>query len=195
MEEDEKKLGVVDSFKELKDFPIISIKEIKEEKDLNTLKYPCYLKIDSYIHKKENGGVFFCDDKQSGIRAFYSIKEKFPNTKIISQNSIEGEQIVIGVKNDKVFGKIIMFGSGGNNLEKNDITFRTVKINRTQIKEMFQELKIYDFIKNYKYKEKLISLIEMTSFFSIHKNIDEMDLNPVILTNEGPVIVDARIKF
>jgi len=187
-------LGLLDSFNVLKDFPIVKTTIIEKKIDLMNINYPCYIKVDSYIHKKQNGGVFFCDDKSSGENAFDKIKTNFPENKIVYQEVVNGLQIIIGIKKDNVFNKVIMFGEGGSNLDEKNIVFRTINMNRTEISKMFKDLKIGREISLYRHKEKLISLVEMVSYFARYNNIEEMDLNPVILSDKGPLIVDARIK-
>lgn len=187
-------LGVLESFEVLKDFPIVKTVIVDKKDDLKDLEYPCYLKVDSYVHKKQNGGVFYCDDETSANVASDLIKKNFPKNKIVAQPVVKGLQLVAGIKKDNVFGKVLMFGLGGSNLDEKNVTFRALKINRTEINRMFKDLKINE-IQEYKYKEKLISLIEMISYFAIYNDVKELDLNPIILGSRGPLIVDARIEF
>lgn len=186
--------GLLHSFEALKDFPIVETIVINSELDLKNLNYPCYLKIDSHIHKKEAGGVFFCDDITSSNSAFVEMKKKFPKNRIVYQPLVEGFHSIIGIKEEEVFGKVLMFGVGGSDLVNRKIVFRTSKINRSEIKEMINSINVKE-IKNYNHKEKLISLIEMISFWARYNDVKEMDLNPVILSKDGPLIVDARMEF
>lgn len=185
--------GLIDSFGILRDFNIAKFFIVESSSDLNKLKFPYYMKIDSEKHKLNLGGVLFCKDLEEAEKNYKLLKNKF-SERIVIQEEIKGIELILGIKKDDIFGFVLMLGFGGSKLFKEGITFRVLKLNRSEINNALNEFD-KDILKKYVYKEKLISFIEMICFLAEKINIKEMDLNPIILSNKGPFIVDARIKI
>jgi len=184
MKED-KILNLEKSFEFLKDFPIANYKIIKNEKDLENIKldFPVYLKISIGGHKLILGGIVRCKDKKQIEQEFEKMKTKFPDKNFIIQEEVKGEEFIIGIKTDEVFGKMLMLGFGGSQVEETkNVVFRTAPTSSSEIKKMLQELKTQK-------SDKLISLAEKVSKLQVQ----EIDLNPVIVNNKEAIIVDARI--
>lgn len=184
-------LKLTESFKKLKGAPIAKYKIVEEYEDLNEFDFPCYLKISAPIHKTEEGGVVKCNNFEHAKKEFDRLKKKF-SYDIIVQEEVEGIELIIGVKYDEVFDRVIMVGFGGIHAESiDDVVFRSAPVDKKEIVKMFSELNGANSLftrKKYAIK-KLIKLIEKVSKI----NVGEMDLNPVILNEKKAVIVDARV--
>lgn len=116
--------------------------------------------------------------------------------KIVIQEAKDGKEMIIGIKDDKVFGKLLLVGFGGINAEVlKDVSFRALPVDKEEIKKMLEELKLYpSLVTRKKYAvDKFISMIEEVSKIAVKQKIMEMDLNPVILDEKDAYIVDARI--
>lgn len=185
--------GLIDSFDILKDFNIAKFLIIEDISDLNKLNFPYYMKIDSEKHKLNLGGVLFCENLEKAKENYKILKDKFKE-KIVIQEKVKGVELILGIKKDEVFGFVLMLGFGGSNLSKENLTFRVLKLSRTEISNALSEFD-KNILKSYSHKERLISFIEMICFLVEKINIKEMDLNPIILSDKGPFIVDARIKI
>ena len=62
-------------------------------------------------------------------------KKKFPQKTFLVQENVEGSQIMLGIKEDKTFGKIILIGEGGSSVEeKKNIQFRVLPMGEAEIK-------------------------------------------------------------
>jgi hypothetical protein len=188
-------LNLIDSFQILKSFPIAQYKIIKNEKDLQKLDFPCWLKASIWGHKTEEKAVFRAKDKAEAEKSLKQLRKKFPTDTIIAQEEIDGMHMILGLKQDKVFGKLLLVGFGGTFTEVvRDISFRSVDagINKTEIQKQLSELKLYPaLVSRKKYAvDKLVSLAEKLA----NSNIKEADLNPVILTDKDAFIVDARVE-
>lgn len=183
-------LSVLESFKLLKGLPIAKFKIVNSKKDLTGFSFPCFLKIDSAEHKTDIGGVMKSNNLEGLEKNLLILQKKFPNDKIILQESIDGVEMIIGLKTDQVFGNVLMIGAGGIGVEiYKDTAFRVLPVNRKDIDEMFQELKIKDVAKRKKVNfEKFLDVVEKVSKLKI----SELDLNPVIVNEKGAWIVDAR---
>jgi len=192
IKQEKKVLDLIESFKLLKDFLIAKYKIIENEKDLEKIneqnfKFPVYLKVSSAKHKLKLGGVAKCQNKKQLEKEFKKMKTKFKNKNFIIQEEVKGQEMIIGIITDEVFGKMLMLGIGGNQVEETkNVSFRTAPTNKQEIKKMLKDLKNYNRTIN---EDKLILLAEKISKL----NVKEMDLNPVIVNNKQAVIVDARI--
>jgi acetyltransferase len=93
-----------------------------------------------------------------------------------------------------------MYGLGGIMVEiLKDIAFRVLPLSKRGATSMIQETKSYPILEGVRGtpavdKNALITLLTMCSdLMEAYPDIQEMDLNPVILHQEGYSIVDARI--
>ena len=119
---------------------------------------------------------------------------------LISPMVKSGLEVIIGFLNDPIFGPVIMFGSGGIFVENsNDISFRSIPFVKQDIREMIDETKISDVV----YGANRLGIIDVKELENLiicvsklavsYEEIAEIDLNPVILNQDGIHIVDSRI--
>ncbi|MCP4370550.1 MAG: acetate--CoA ligase family protein, partial [Deltaproteobacteria bacterium] len=172
---------------------------------------PVALKIVSpdILHKSDAGGVKIKLSGENQIRnAFKEIVEnakKFDPKALIkgvlvSPMAKEGIEVIIGTKIDDQFGPIIMYGLGGVMVEiLKDISFRVLPISPAAAKKMIEETKSFPILdgvrgrpaSDQKALKKLLLLC--SEIIEAYPQIEEMDLNPVIVHQQGLSIVDARI--
>ncbi len=186
-------LNLIDSFEYLKKLPIARYRIIKSESDLKLMEFPYFLKVNISEHKVEKGAVKKCNHFEQAKENFKLLKKKFPTDNILVQESVDGIEMIIGIKQDKAFGKLLLLGLGGTSVEvMKDITFITAPANTNEIKKALQSLKLYPaLIKREKYAlDKFIKLGEEISKLKLK----EADFNPVIVNASSAVIVDARIS-
>lgn len=161
------------------------------------------------LHKSDAKGVVLNLKTKADIEKAYrqlikNAKAYNPDADIrgvlVSPMVPSGVEVIIGTKVDEQFGPIIMYGLGGVMVEiLKDISFRVLPISRFSAKKMINETKsapILDGIRGTHSCDKraLINLLLMVSdIVSAYPEIEEMDLNPVIVHEEGLSIVDARI--
>jgi len=110
------------------------------------------------------------------------------------QKQILGKEIVIGLKKTPEFGHILVFGSGGIDVEKErDISFRAIPFNEKEAKKMMGSTNIYKKL-NKKEKEFALEAVMDLQKISYHfPKISELDINPLILNFDSGITVDARI--
>ena len=161
------------------------------------------------LHKSDSGGVALNLQTEKDIRnAFKNIIKNArafnPTADIrgvlVSPMAVAGHEVIIGTKWDDQFGPIIMYGLGGIMVEiLKDISFRVLPLSKRGAKRMIQETKSYPILNGVRGtpgvdKKALITLLTMCSdLMEAYPDIREMDLNPVILHQDGYSIVDARI--
>lgn len=174
------------------------------EIDFSKLQFPVALKICSpkILHKTDLGGVVLgIHDKDELSKAVEGMKQKFPGEGMLVEPMYKGiVEVIVGLINDATFGLTIMFGVGGIYTEVyKDVTFRVVPIKRADAEEMITEIKAAPILEGARKvkidREGLIEVILKTSDFA-EKNseiIDQMDLNPVFLTEDSARAVDAKL--
>ncbi len=172
--------------------------------------YPIVLKIVSpqVVHKTEAGGVKIGIEDEEELRQAYnkimtSVKEKVPEAEIkgISiDEMVKGTELIIGTTVDPQFGHMIMFGIGGIFVEiYEDVSFRLVPITTGDAMEMLNEIKGRPLLDGARGRPKaddkqLVDiLIKVSELVEKHPDIQEMDLNPLMVTERGILAVDARV--
>ena len=192
-------LGVIDSFSEVASLPLARFHVVTKYSDLSFFGFPCYLKADVIGHKSEIGAVVRCDSLKEAEEKLKRLHNKFPKNQIIVQENLEGIEMIVGFKEDEVFGKLLVVGFGGIFAEvKKDISFRAIPVSRSDVISMVRDLKGFEVFsaRGKKYDlEKFYTLIEKVAYLSDKKDFKELDLNPVKVGEKNSWVVDARIEL
>ncbi len=170
-------------------------------KNMN-LKYPLVAKVlsDKILHKSDVGGVLLhIKTLEEAQEAFEKINGKF-STPVLFEEMVNGNvETIIGVIKDPTFGHAIMFGLGGIYTEVyRDVTFRVIPINRRDAEDMIQDIRGKKILEGYRGKkvnrEAIISLLTSISKLVVENpDIEGIDLNPVLLTEDKAIVLDAKI--
>ena len=159
-------------------------------------------------HKTDVGGVKLNIRNVNEAEAAWdeitkSIRHKAPHAKIqgmLVQPMVQGLEIMIGMKRDPVFGPVISFGLGGIFVEAmKDVALRTTPVNKNGAQAMMQEIKGASLLHGARgqkpvNQQALIKLIINLSELAIdHPDTQAIDLNPVIASPKGAIVVDIRI--
>ena len=93
-----------------------------------------------------------------------------------------------------------MFGTGGIAVELvKDVSFRLAPLNREEVFDMMREVKSYPLLTGFRGSkpvdmEKLVSAIMKLSEILLEiEEIKEIEINPLLVHEEGTVAVDARV--
>jgi acyl-CoA synthetase (NDP forming) len=195
--------------------PVPDFKLIKSEEEIaglaKEINFPIVMKIVSpdIIHKTDAGGVKVgIKDGKKAESAYQEIifqaKKYNKNAKIsgviVYSMVPQGTEIIIGMMKDPHFGPVIMFGLGGIFVEiLKDISFRILPIEERDAREMITEIKGYEILKGVRgegpkdiqaIKEVLMKISKLTAE---NPEINEIDLNPVFVFENGLQVVDARM--
>ena len=180
--------------------------EIAEKIDGNVV-----LKIVSpdILHKSDAKGVKVNLDSEEQVRLAYqdilkNAKNYNPRADIrgilVSPMAAAGLEVIVGTKVDDQFGPVIMYGLGGIMVEiMKDVTFWVLPISPTSAKKMIKDTRssiILDGTRGqagYDKKSLKRLLLICSELMESYPEIEEMDLNPVILHQDGLDVVDARI--
>jgi len=180
-------------FNELENLPKAETIIINQESDLTKLNPPYFMKVDLSEHKLKEKAVVEILNLEQSKKEFKNLKQRFPKDKIIIQEKIKGTEMVIGLKYDDVFGKMLMIGFGGSNIEQGkDVEFRATPITKQEIQDAIKHLKNYNSIKN---KNLAIDKFCELAFNISKLNFKELDLNPIFVNEKEVRVVDARGKY
>ena len=177
------------------------------------LDFPVAMKINSpdITHKSDAGGVVLNLRNAQEVRATYqriidNVQINRPNANL-DGISIEpmvvkpnGRELMIGVTNDPVFGPVISFGAGGTAVEiMGDKAVALPPLNSFLVRELIQETRIAKMLGAFRnmapanltaLEDVLLRVSEMVCELPLLK---EMDINPLILDENGALAADARV--
>lgn len=179
----------------------VLVRELPDELDL---RYPVVLKVsdERILHKSDVGGVALGIGGREDLSGKFSeMRERFPDSLFIIEEMLPGGvEFIVGVVRDPVFGHMIMLGSGGIYTELyGDVAFRKIPVEISDVEDMLGEIRSSAFCSGFRGKKvncgKLVDLVmAVCSMVSSGElRIDSMDLNPVIVTESGATVADARI--
>ena len=101
-----------------------------------------------------------------------------------------------------VFGPLLMFGLGGIYVELfQDVVFRLAPISRNEARRMMHEVKGYKIFEGFRGRPKSDlatvekALMSLSTMVVNHPEIIEMDINPLLVHEEGhgATVADCRI--
>jgi acetyl-CoA synthetase (ADP-forming) len=120
---------------------------------------------------------------------------------VLVQEMVKGpRELVVGLTRDPQFGPCVMFGLGGIFTEiLKDISFRVAPLEKRDALEMMQEIKGHKILEAVRGMEAadldMFSqiLINVGQIGMEHEKVKEIDINPVIISGNKPVAVDALV--
>jgi acetyltransferase len=204
-------LKVTDAQKLLKSFQIEfqeafwSKNLLSLQKEAEKLGYPLVLKTADrkVIHKSDEGGVILNIKDEGELEEAYGKLQKNGLAReglLIQKMAPLGLEMVLGMKRDRDFGPLLMFGLGGIYVEVlKDVAFRLAPISLEEAKEMMKEIKSYRVLEGVRGKDPVDldflaqQLVNLGDLALQYKEIEEIDLNPLMVYNVGGKVLDARI--
>jgi acetyltransferase len=119
---------------------------------------------------------------------------------MLVQKMSAGKEVIIGMKRDAIFGPTILFGLGGIFTEAlKDTSLRIAPLTKTDALDMISEIKGKSILLGLRGEkgvniEALADLIVKVARLAVeHAEIKEIDLNPVMVTDELANVVDVRV--
>jgi acyl-CoA synthetase (NDP forming) len=175
-----------------------------------SIGYPVVMKLVSpdVVHKTELKAV------RTNIRDHLEISKTFDdimsratmakvrvNGILVSETAV-GQEIIIGSLRDPQFGPMVMLGMGGILVEVyKDVSYRLAPVNARDVKEMLAELKGKKLLEGFRGLQKhdiealTRAVIAVSQIIADFPEIEEMDLNPIFVNENGVKVADARIMI
>lgn len=168
--------------------------------------FPVALKVHAQkvFHKSEIKGVKVgIENEEQFNLAWDEMMESIEGKNIeglLVQEMAYGNEVAIGMKRDKQFGPVLMFGLGGIFIEIiKDVSFRVAPINKNEALEMIKELKSFKILDGARGKEKvninsLVDiLISLSNLSMKEEHIEAIDFNPIMVNKDRACVADFRI--
>ena len=152
------------------------------------------------LHKSKSGLVALDLNSPEEIGKAYADlgrkAQEFAPFKVLAQvMAKKGIEIIIGGNTDPQFGKLILIGLGGIYVETfKDAASRVCPISDYDARSMLLQLKSHSVIAPTPEAEKrVVELLLKASRMFLDTKISELDLNPVIINENGYEAVDIRM--
>jgi acetate---CoA ligase (ADP-forming) len=161
------------------------------------------------LHKRDAGGVMLdladadavraaaLEIKSGLIQAGYELEGL-----VVQPMAPTGPELIVGVVNDGSFGPVLACGAGGATAEViKDVAVRITPVTDLDAHEMLRSLKTFPLLDGYRGAPRCdipaieAVLLRISAMVEEHPEIVELDLNPLVATPDGALVVDARVRI
>ena len=170
--------------------------------------YPVVLKLDSMAitHKTDVGGVKLNIRNESALREAFDELAAIPGFEGVAVEPMvaakSGYEVILGSSCDPQFGPVILFGSGGELVEVyKDRALGLPPLNSTLARRLMEETRIYAALRGVRGRAPCDlaaledTMVRFSSLILIHPEIAEIDVNPLLVSPEGCIALDARMAL
>ncbi len=177
--------------------------DVDKALDFARNRYPVVMKVVGPLHKSDVGGVRLNINSDKALKQHFKELLNIPEAKaVMIQAQKSGQELFVGVKKEPGFGHLILFGLGGIYIEVlKDFQSILAPAFSEEIQQKLKQLKMYPVLKgirgqkgiDLKAFEQLI--LNISKLVETYPQITELDLNPVLATDQALFVVDSRIKI
>jgi acetyl coenzyme A synthetase (ADP forming)-like protein len=173
----------------------------------DALGYPIVLKLlaQDVTHKTDVGGVRLNLSDGDAVRQAAEAMLATPgdvDKKLLVQKMITGGiEAIVGMVRDPQFGPLMMAGMGGTQVELiKDTAFELAPLTTNLADEMINRTTLSVLLEGYRGRppgdrDALVKIIERLSHIAVnHPEISEIEINPVIVRDDGAYAVDMRAR-
>jgi len=170
----------------------------------HTIGYPVVLKGSGpdILHKTEAHAVYPSLADDAAVTDAYDALSSHPDVRqVLVQPMIHGVEMFVGVSFDAKFGHAVVCGSGGTLVELlHDTSCRLAPLTDTTAQQMLNDLKGIALLRGYRgapaADESALAdiLLRVSALVENCPEIEELDLNPVLVSSTGAIAVDARVR-
>ncbi|MBZ0217444.1 MAG: acetate--CoA ligase family protein, partial [Fimbriimonadaceae bacterium] len=162
-------------------------------------------------HKSDVGGVALgletADEVEEAATAMLArVSEAAPDAKIdgfVIQEMVTrpgAYELIVGMNEDSQFGPTILFGQGGTAVELlDDTTLGLPPLNLHLAREMISSTRIHKLLEGFRDRPAVdldavgLTLIKISQLVTDIGEVKELDINPLLVDQNGVVALDARI--
>jgi acyl-CoA synthetase (NDP forming) len=162
------------------------------------------------LHKSDVGGVLLNIKDPAALQCAYTqivarIGEALPRARLdgvhIQRQIPDGQEVIVGAVRDPHFGPLMMFGSGGVEVEGlKDVAFALAPLDEAEAAKLIRQTwagrKLKGFRNILPADEAAVIdvLIKLSHLVLEHEAIAEIEINPLRVLGNGAVAVDVRVK-
>ncbi len=170
--------------------------------------YPVVVKLHSLTlaHKTNVNGVRLNLPDAAAVRAaWHSIRQAVPahdfnGVAVQPMITAKGVELILGASTDPQFGPVLLLGAGGTLTEVwQDTALMLPPINLALAAHWLRQTRISKAIltprdgRSLRVDSVLDVLVRFSRFVAANPCIEQADINPLLATTDGPLILDARI--
>ncbi|MBK9080159.1 MAG: bifunctional acetate--CoA ligase family protein/GNAT family N-acetyltransferase [Hyphomicrobium sp.] len=111
-------------------------------------------------------------------------------------------EVIVGMSEDPTFGPILLFGAGGTGVEViADRALALPPLDRVLARQMIKETRIAKLLAGYRDRppadmDAIVDcLVRISNLVVQHPEIRELDINPLLVDENGAIAIDARIRI
>jgi acetyltransferase len=197
--------------------PVVETRKAKTAEEAvqvaQEIGFPVALKILSpeVIHKSDVGGVALDLEHADAVRSVAvrmenRLRNLMPNARLegFTVQSMarrpEGQELIVGVSTDPVFGPVILFGRGGIEVEViADHAVALPPLNMVLARDLISRTRVSRLLQGFRHRPPADidaicrSLIQVSDMIIDIPEIVELDINPLVADPSGVIALDARI--
>ena len=193
--------------------PIKLARDLHEAESIaDEIGYPIVMKIASpdIPHKSDVGGVILNIQNTQSLQSAYAqimerVKTAKPEARIdgvhLQRQIPNGQEVIIGMVRDPQFGALMMFGSGGVEVEGlKDVAFALAPLTQAEAEKMIRKTWAGRKLRGFRNlppadEESVVEvLLKLSQLANENESIEEIEINPLRVLEKGSVAVDVRIK-
>ena len=171
----------------------------------NEINYPVAIKglLPDVVHKSEQGLVHLSITGPAILEeAFLDMVQKMEGKgRVLIQRSVKGEyELIVGFLRDPQFGPCVMVGLGGLFAElEPDVAFSPAPLDQKMALELLDRLRSQKLLNGFRglsslnRKSMADLIVNLGRMGATDPTIEQIDINPVIISGGQPVAVDATI--
>ena len=178
----------------------------------NELGYPIVMKVASpdIVHKSDVGGVALDIKNPPSLALAYTqmlerVQTSKPEARIegvyLQRQIPDGQEVIVGAVRDPLFGPLMMFGSGGVEVEGlKDVAFALAPLTQAEAVKMIRKTWAGRKLRGFRHippadeQAAVDILVSLSRLVLENESIQEMEINPLRVLGKGAVAVDVRIK-
>jgi acetyltransferase len=171
--------------------------------------YPVVAKLDApeIAHRFELGavltGIHSADELRSAVDQLLKIAVgDLVGARVLLQPQLAGRELILGMQRDLSFGPVVMFGIGGTLVEAlQDVSFGVAPLTPTGADRMIRSIRSFPLLQAFRGQPAadLVgltqALVKLGRLAAENPEIEEIDLNPTIVTEDSATAVDILIRL
>jgi acetyl coenzyme A synthetase (ADP forming)-like protein len=166
-----------------------------------SLGYPVAVKaeVPDLVHKSRAGGVLLgLDDPAEVERGFHTLSERHSDLRgVVVQPMAHGDiEIVVGVVRDEQFGPLVMFGTGGVDIERErDVAFALAPVTCEDMEYLLATTFAGRELSETAAAAVSEAIVRLGMLAAEHPEVAEVEINPLVVQPHGVLAVDARARI
>ena len=165
--------------------------------------FPMVAKVVGPIHKSDVGGVVLNIRSEKHLQIEFERLIQIPDAEsVLIQPMLKGMELFAGAKYEEKFGHIVLCGLGGIFVEIfQDVASGLAPLATEEALSMIRSLRGYKVFQGARGQKGIDEhqfakiIVHLSALLRFATEIKELDINPLLATEQGIVAVDARIRI